>query len=497
VRTYKHNLSHTHAFSGTMGKIIPFMNLECLPNDIMQVQVDGLIRLSPLVAPLMHRLKATIVLAFSPLAMLEPDFGDFITGGVDGNDTTTLDTLSTGTSAKKTVYDYMGVPVVDNLTYLAYPIYSYNRFYNEYIRDPDLEQTEVADNSTDIQYVNWAKDWATTLRPSSQKGTAVTISLGTTAPITGIGMGDQTPSGSASATVYETDQSSGSTYTASWTDDTDAIRFEEDPNNSGFPNIRADLSSATGIAPNDLKEALALQMYMENRYMFGSRFSEYLKFLGGASGDNSIKRPEIISISSADISISEVLQTAPDSGTSTVVGELKGHGIAGIRGNRAFKWFGEHGYLQGYIWIRPESIYTGALHRKWSRTDKEDFFQPELADIGDLSQEVLCREINAQGTGAGTDDTDTFGYGQPYMEYMSEPSRVSADFRDSLDHWHLARQISGKPVLNSAFVSTENNIRESDVFASTTTDTVYFVMRNSVKARRIVPPRKQLAIQRY
>ena len=188
----------------------------------------------------------------------------------------------------------------------------------------------------------------------------VTIPIGTDAPVTGIGKSGQTfPA--ASQTAYETDGTSSTTY-ANAKDYTDYV-VEQDPNNTGYPNIRANLSAATGVSVNDLKEAWAFQTYQENRYKFGSRYSEYVKHLGGYDGNSALNRPELLGVSSVDISISEVLQTAPDSGTSTVVGEMKGHGIAGVKGKRVFKWFGEHGQLLGLMAIRPEAIYTNGPHR--------------------------------------------------------------------------------------------------------------------------------------
>ena len=96
MKTFKHNLSHTHLFSCNMGEIIPFCNTEILPGDVAELSVDGLIRFSPLVAPLMHRIRASFMWFFVPTRILEADWEDFITGGVDGNDTSTLDTISTG-----------------------------------------------------------------------------------------------------------------------------------------------------------------------------------------------------------------------------------------------------------------------------------------------------------------------------------------------------------------------------------------------------------------
>lgn len=494
MQTYKHNLSHRHLFSCNPGELIPFCNEEILPGDLIDMSVDGLIRFSPLVAPVMHRLKATFYWVFVPTRIVDDTFEDFITGGADGNDTTTPPTISTGTAAKGTIYDYLGVPIVDNLSFGAHSTRAYNATYNSLFRDPDLQQTEVSEDSTDIQYVMWEKDYFTTARPSEQKGTAVTISVGTEADVVGIGVTAGSGGWAAGGTTMNESDGGQTTYTTEHSTNSSNVRIEQGAT-AGYPNIRADLTTAEGVSINDLREAWAFNEYQENRYKFGSRFVEYCRFLGGNVGDSRLQRPELLGVSSADISVSEVLQTSPDAGTSTVVGELKGHGIAGVRGRRAIKHFGEHGTLLGLMFIRPESVYTNGLHRKFSRVDKEDYYQPEFARIG--WQPIRNKEIYAQGTAGGSADDNTFAYTERYREYKEAPNRVSSDFRDVLDTWHLARQFSSLPTLNQAFISTEGTIRNSDIFATTTNDTIYVITNNRLKARRIVAPREPMAFIRY
>jgi hypothetical protein len=487
MQTYKHNLSYKHLFSCNMGEIIPFCHEEVLPGDLINMSVDGLIRFSPLVTPVMHRITAHFLWVFVPTRVIDDTFPDFITGGEDGNDTTTLPTISTGTAAKGTIYDYLNIPIKNSLSFLAHPVRAYNSVYNELFRDPDLQQTEVTEDSTDIQFVQWERDYFTLARPSEQKGTAVTISLGDEAPIK--------YGANIAGTDYE-DQfavyhpSSGAQWARGATAGVDTAQLVSGTDTG---NLKADLNSATGIPINDLREAWAFHEYQENRYKYGSRFVEYCEYLfGGNVGDARLQRPELLGSSSVDINISEVLQTAPDSGTSTNVGELKGHGIAGIRGRNAIKHFGEHGQLLGLMYIRPESIYFEGIPRKFSRASKEDFYQPEFARIG--AQPILKQELYADGTGT---DAETYGYTPRYREYSENLSRISGDFRDVLDTWHLARQLGTHPTLNSAHISTSGTIRNADIFASTTNDTIYVTTYNRLHARRIVlPPEPMTFIRR-
>lgn len=471
-----------------MGVITPFCNIDVLPNDLIDMSVDGIVKFSPMVRPLMHTIKAHFYWIFVPTRIVDDTFEDFITGGPDGLDTTTPPTISTGTASKKTNYHYLGVPKVDNLSFSAHSVRAYNLTYNELFRDPDLEPTEVTADSTALQYVMFEKDYFTAARPSPTKGSAVTISLGTTAPVvtnatpptfyngSGVSQSGLTMQGASSSVLWTTQPT-----------DSGAVNF----NNSG---LQANLEGATGITLEALKEAYAFDQYQENRQKFGSRFVEYCRFLGGNVGDARLQRPEVIGVSSANISISEVIQTSPDATTSTVVGEQRGHAMTGIRGRRAIKHFGEHGTLLGLMFIRPESIYTNGLPRKFSRIDKEDYYQPEFAQLG--WQAIKNKEIYAQGTAGGTDDDDTYGYIPKYSEYKEEPNRVSGDFIDVEDNWHLARQYVALPALNKANISTDSNIRNADVFASTVTDTIRVIVNNRIKSRRIVTPKEPLTFIR-
>ena len=108
------------------------------------------------------------------------------------------------------------------------------------------------------------------------------------------------------------------------------------------------------------------------------------------------------------MAFSEILQTAPDQvegGDEGFVGTLKGHGITGLRGNKYRRFFEEHGHVITTMFVRPKSIYQNMLEKKWSRTDKESYFQRELQEIG--QEAILRKEIFAE-VGAGGETI--FGY---------------------------------------------------------------------------------------
>jgi hypothetical protein len=472
-----------HGSTCSMGQIIPVGQTEVLPNDIMQIRSNGVVKFGTMVKPLMHRLKAKLVCTYTPIRqVLDTDdhWADFITGGKDGNDATTLDTITSTTTANA-VQDYLGVARVAGTSLLAYPLRCYSAFINNYIIDPEI-QAEVAEDLDTIQYVNWQKDYFTTARTSPQLGTAVNITVGDEAPI----KYDTAAGGTDYDGKYVTTFTSNTLV--EWGNDTnkDGSTASRNATSSVSP-MYGDLAEASGMSVDDFKLAMAANRFMENRQIYGSRLTEYVKFLGGNIGDR-LERPEIVSISSANVSISEIFNT--NSGAN-YLGDQAGFAVAGLDSSRAVKWFPEHGYLTWFFWIIPESIYMDGCPRYMMRTDKEDFYTPEFANV--MMQPIYKGEIYMQGTSA---DTETFGYTDNYRDYKEGRNIFTSGFRADYDDEHLGRQFSAMPSLNSAFLSTSGTIREADIFQQTLTDNVRVIFRHQVKGRRIVVPKTNFSFTR-
>jgi hypothetical protein len=243
-------------------------------------------------------------------------------------------------------------------------------------------------------------------------------------------------------------------------------------------DIYADLTNATAASINDLREAFALQRYAEARMRYGARYSEYLRYLGIKSSDARLQRPEYLGGGKQTLQFSEIIQAAGTTdGSATGVGDLKGHGIGALRSNRYRRFFEEHGYVITLMSVMPKTMYMNGLPRTWSRTTKEDFFQKELQHIG--QQEVLNKEVYAQHSTPG----GTFGYQDRYDEYRRSESTIAGDFRDTLDHWHMARVFTSDPTLNSTFITANPTDR---IFQSTSTDSLWIMANHSIQARRMV-----------
>lgn len=489
MKRSKFSLSNYKLLTGDMGELIPCGLLEVLPGDTIQQATSILLRVSPMLAPVMHPVHVKVHHWFVPHRLSWVDFENFITGGPNGTDASVFPTISGGGAGFSVgqLGDYLGCPTgIPNLTVSALPFRAYALIWNEFYRDQDL-QTPLpmsrasgidATTNTQLQNCAWEKDRFTTSRPSPQKGTAVGLPLGTQAPIktTGgqvsvrFGGGAATPlqitAGAAGSTV--TNQAASAPGVAFWGTVDQTI-----------PSLYTDLTTATAATINQLREAFAIQRYRENRMRYGSRFTEYLAAAFGVrSSDGRLDRPEYLAGGKQVIQFSEVLQTGiTNSGSSLGVGNLAGHGIGAVRSNRYRKYFEEHGYILSLLSVLPKTMYHQGLERHWNRRIKEDFFQRELQHVGQAP--ILNKEVYAAGAGPDA----TFGWQDRYDEYRRAESSVSGEFRTTLDYWHMARQFAVQPALNASFVQANPTKRINQV---TTADTLWVMANHSIQARRVV-----------
>jgi len=476
MKRSKHNLGHTQLFTADMGQLVPIGCVEVLPGDTFQHATSLMVRCAPLATPPMHPVRMAVHHWYVPTRVVFPEFENFITGGPDGLDDTVFPTININNAAVGSLADYLGVPpsVASARAVSAIPFRAYAKIYNENYRDQDLmvelpistDPGPDSTTSTTLQKVAWEKDYFTTCRPWEQKGPTLTLPIGTSAPIVSAQFSNPSGSGTSKVPGSTSANPSGSAGAYRW-------------GGPGADNaLYADLSAATGVDLNTVREYFGLQRYYEARARYGSRYTEYLRYMGVVSSDARLQRPEYLGGGRQTIAFSEVLQTGATDSSPDGVGQLYGHGIGGLRSNRYRKFFEEHGYVISVAYVLPQTMYPQGLFRHWNRRTKEDFFQMELAHIG--QQAVLNKEIySAHSTPDGT-----FGYQDRYDEYRRSESQVHGEFRTLLDDWHFARLFASSPTLNSDFVTANPAKRP---FQSQSTNVLWCAARHQLVARRIVP----------
>ena len=468
----KHNLSHYRMHTGEMGELLPVGCVPVLAGDTIRHSLASMIRLSPLNTPVMHPTAVRVHSWFLPYRVLWPKeenggWEEFITGGPDGLNAATPPKITVpGGSSKKALSTYLGVPPSpSDVTINAFANRAYNLIWNTRYRDQDLQAEVDLDQNTVLKCA-WEKDYFTTARPFTSKGNTVGIPVAGQAPVkadvsTGVNL-----EALDSSDVERVLDSSGA-----------AVQFNATGTGAGA--LYADLEAATAVDVNDFRVAFSLQRYQEARARYGSRFTEYLRYCGITPSDARIQEPEFLGGGTGRLQFSEVLQTTPADGVDeNGVGDLYGHGIAGTSMRPYQKFFEEHGVVLTLMSIRPKSLYLNGTHREFFKSTKEDYYQKELANLG--QQEVFRAELDVANS-----PESVFGYQDRYDEYRQHWSYIGQDFRDTLSSWHMGRDLS-TPSLNATFVRCEPS---KDIFQVTSGDPCWIMVNHKMVARRLVPKR--------
>lgn len=453
------NLSHEKKLTCDFGQLIPVVCEEMVPGDKFQLGEHVVIRLQPLVAPIMHEINVYFHAFFLPHRVAWSGWEEFITGGTEGPQVPEVGPVlprwlpTAPTCAKYSLWDYLGFPVdvippLDDCP-VDFPRVTYNKIFNEFYRDQNI-QDEVALTNESILLRNYEKDYFTSSLPWQQRGVAPAIPLGGYVPVIGLGKGT-TSWNTVPVNVYETGGSGTVNYQKSQmvSDSVANTQFyiNEDSDNPGYPGVFADLQRATTFDVADLRLAFQIQKWMERNARAGVRYTEFLNVHFGVNPrDDRLQRPEYIGGAKFPVMISEVLSTV---GTTEVPqGNLAGHGMT-ADGNSLGSYFAqEFGTLMVLMSIMPRTAYQQGIERQWLSQSRYDYYFPEFANLSE--QAVLQKEIYM-----GTDNTENnkiFGYIGRYDHMRVRRSMVCADMRDTFDYWHLGRKFVNAPYLTEAFI---------------------------------------------
>ena len=502
---------HSVKFSFNVGDVVPFMCDDILPGDTVTIDTSKVVRLQPMVAPIMDEVFLDTYYFFVPYRLLWNHWINFMGENTasawepDVEYSVPQVEVPTGGYDAGTIADYMGVPIkvaggqkISAMPFRAYALICDQWFRSENLMTPvnvnkddsDIVGSNGSDQVTDI--VKGGKpfvacktfDYFTASLPEPQKGPDVKLPLGSVAPLSGLApvdpyannhfnVGDDVPTYISQVKTYRSDNKkvaglTGATLLCQNNGDVNFTNTAAQGNNySIFPNnlyasldgLNADLSSATASTVNELRQAFAIQKYYERLARGGSRYIEMIKaFYGVTSPDARLQRAEYLGGNRIYLDVEQVAQQSSTKDQPTPAGSVFGLSVTGDTNSDFTKSFTEHGLLIGVCVARYHHTYQQGLERMWFRKNLFDFYNPTFANLGEVP--ILKKEIFF--TDNAEQNESVFGYQEAWADYRYKPNRVAGEMRSAyqtpLDSWHLADNYSSVPSLSADWIREDKTM---------------------------------------
>ena len=83
-----------------MGELVPIFCEDVVPGDTFKMNTEVLMRLAPMISPVMHRVNVYTHFFYVPYRLIWSDFQKFITGGEDGLQKPVLPTYTLPTAVQ-------------------------------------------------------------------------------------------------------------------------------------------------------------------------------------------------------------------------------------------------------------------------------------------------------------------------------------------------------------------------------------------------------------
>ena len=468
------------------GYLIPFFWVPVLPGDTMHLNTTFFCRMSTQALPPMDNIYLDFHFWFVADRLRWNNFRKFM--GEQDNPGDSVDFVEPVINSGKdgfdfeTVFDYVGVPAkVPNLDVNAGLFRDMVLIWNNFYRDENLQKSlpvnlgDGPDPVTNFPLLRRGKrgDYFTVGMISPQKfGQPVTLPLGASAPIrtssTPVITGSHPSLGWTLTTgvspaypapdylIGTFSANSGMTQTNLYT----RGNSQTVPSSDIYPNnLYADLTDASSATINTIRQAFALQHFLERDMIRGTRYFELVKSHFGVDSEEPSWLPEFIGGTTSMIQTNVVPQTSASVDGVTPQGNLSAYSTAGGTQIGFTRSFVEHGFIIGFVSARTDLTYQQGLDRLLTKRTRYDYYWDDLAHLG--YQDVKNKEIYAQGkdvlNSAGTPvDEDTFNYNVRYDEYRYKTSLITGKFRSShpqsLQNYHYSQYFANLPKFNEEFI---------------------------------------------
>lgn len=486
----KFDRSHSLITTLNAGLLVPVWHDFAYPGDTLIISARTFTRLMTQIVPFMSNVYMDVHFWCVPVRLIWEHWTAM--HGERPNPDDSIDymtpqlTIPIGGAPAQSIYDYFNIPngsyITSSFDVNSFNFRAYNLVWNEWYRDENLQNRVSQVTGDTDSYSNYTllprgrrKNYFYSLLPQPQKGVAVDLPLGTTAPVIGNGLAlglsknDTLHFGLYNATntgLMTRDTAYGSAYGTTISGNSDSaaesLGVTKDPAYSG---LVADLSSATAATINSLRQAFAIQRLLERDNIGGTRYIEQiLAHFSVKSPDYRLQRPEFIGGGTFQLDLNIVPQTSATTNSSPL-GELASYGVINGATKKIVHSFTEHCVVFALASIRPEYYFQQGLEKDYSRRTRYDYYYPILANLGE--QAVLNKEIYIQGdstldSNGDVIDNQVLGYQERFAELRYKNSYITGMTRSTvsqpLDQWHLGIEYGSLPQLNDEFITEDGRI---------------------------------------
>lgn len=447
------NLTKTHKTTFNGGYLVPIHWDIGYPGEVFRGSVQAFVRmLSPLEVPLMDNMKLTVHWYSAPIRILWTNFRKFMGEQTDPGDSIAYTIPEYGNTAawdssaaglRNSLAHYLGVPQrtaaqggVDEADISALPFRAYNAIYNWHYRDQQQQDsiyTETGDGPDTagnyvVRYRGKRHDYFTSALPAPVKGDAVPVQQ-----------------------FLKVDSGSGATVAINSTTtglnrllDSDAANVDL----SATTTTDSTKYMYTELLVSELRNAAAIQQFLERDNRYGTRFDELIYSHFGVEFNDVRIAPVYLGGGTGYISTSAIPN---QSGTTGNLGDLAAIATGVLDGASFTYAFDEPSILMCIVNVSADLSYMQGLDRKFSYRSRYDLFWPEFVGIGD--QSILMKELYYQNT---ADDDTVFGYVPRYEELRTGINRITSDLNvwavTPLETWHLGQELGSLPALGDAWI---------------------------------------------